>query len=179
MAKSARKVAFEKVERLCKERNLRLTPIRKRVLEILLEEGRALGAYEVLESLRRDGLKHQPPVAYRALEFLQENGFVHRVEGKKGYVVCTSPSEPHGPVLFVCDSCNDVKELRTPYLNEIAGGIESQCSLESASEANQHHAGKQEFLGSAHAIEILGCCKQCSEASELSSKLRRCKTGER
>ena len=170
MANSDRDEAFEKVERLCKERNLRLTPVRKRVLEILLEAGRALGAYEVLESLRRDGFGHQPPVAYRALEFLQENGFVHRVEGMKGYVACTSPSEPHGPVLLVCDSCNEVKELRTPHLEALAGGIGSYCSLESAAEAGQHHGGKQEFLASAHAIEILGCCKQCSEASELSSK---------
>ena len=170
MANSAREEVFEIVDRLCKERSLRLTPVRKRVLEILLEEGRALGAYEVLESLRKDGFGHQPPVAYRALEFLQENGFVHRVEGMKGYVACTSPSEPHSPVLLVCDSCNDVKELRTPYLEEIAGGIGSQCSLESSSEAGRHRAGNQDFLASAHAIEILGCCRQCSEASELSTK---------
>ena len=170
MANSAREEAFEKIDKLCEERNLRLTPVRRRVLEILLEEGRALGAYEVLDTLRKDGFGHQPPVAYRALEFLQENGFVHRVEGMKGYVACTSPSEPHGPVLLVCDSCNEVKELRTPHLEAIAGGIGSYCSLESAAEAGQHHGGKQEFLASAHAIEILGCCKQCSEASELSSK---------
>ncbi len=170
MANSGRDEAFEKVERLCKERNLRLTPVRKRVLEILLEAGRALGAYEVLESLRKDGFGHQPPVAYRALEFLQENGFVHRVEGMKGYVACTSPSEPHGPVLLVCDSCNEVKELRTPHLEEIAGGIGSHCSLESAAETGRHQAETEEFLASAHAIEILGCCKQCSEASGLSSK---------
>ena len=166
MANSAREEAFEKIDRLCEERNLRLTPVRRRVLEILLEEGRALGAYEVLDTLRKDGFGHQPPVAYRALEFLQENGFVHRVEGMKGYVACTSPSEPHGPVLLVCDSCNDVKELRTPHLEEIADGIGSLCSAESASEAERPHAGKQEFLASAHAIEILGCCRQCSEAIE-------------
>lgn len=166
MAKSSRSEDFEKIRRLCEERNLRLTPVRKRVLEILLEEGRALGAYEILETLRKDGFGHQPPVAYRALEFLQENGFVHRVEGMKGYVACSSPGEPHDPILLVCDSCNDVKELRTPHLERIAGGIGSQCSSESASKTEQHQAGKQDFLASAHAIEILGCCKQCSEASD-------------
>ena len=68
------------VERACKAEGLRLTPVRRRTMEILLEEHRALGAYDVLDRLRESGFGGQPPVACRALDFLVSNGFAHRVE---------------------------------------------------------------------------------------------------
>ena len=64
----------------CAADGLQLTPVRRRVLEILLERHRALGAYEILDVLRDEGLGSQPPVAYRALEFLTKHGFAHRIE---------------------------------------------------------------------------------------------------
>jgi Fur family zinc uptake transcriptional regulator len=78
--------ALTTVERACAERGLRLTPIRKRTLEILLEGHHALGAYDVLQKLSDDGLADKPPMAYRALNFLVEHGFVHRVERLNAYV---------------------------------------------------------------------------------------------
>lgn len=71
--------AMARATDLAATRGLRLTPVRRRVLEILLERHRALGAYEVLERLAAEGLGKQPPVAYRALEFLVENGLAHRI----------------------------------------------------------------------------------------------------
>ena len=59
--------AMARATDLAAARGLRLTPVRRRVLEILLERHRALGAYEVLERLAAEGLGKQPPVAYRAL----------------------------------------------------------------------------------------------------------------
>ncbi|MEL6691127.1 MAG: transcriptional repressor, partial [Pseudomonadota bacterium] len=70
----------------CAERNVRLTPVRRRVLEILLEEHHALGAYDVLDRLRDEGLGSQPPVAYRALEFLVKEGLAHRIERLNAFV---------------------------------------------------------------------------------------------
>ncbi len=67
--------ALAEAERLCAETGARLTPVRRRTLEILLEGHRALGAYEVLERLSAEGFGHQPPVAYRALDFLVEQGW--------------------------------------------------------------------------------------------------------
>jgi hypothetical protein len=60
-------------------RGVRLTPVRRRVLEILLEEHKAMGAYDVLTRLAAEGFGNQPPVAYRALEFLEDQGFAHRI----------------------------------------------------------------------------------------------------
>ncbi|MBD3679686.1 MAG: transcriptional repressor [Rhodobacteraceae bacterium] len=89
---------------------LRLTPVRRRALEILLEEHRALGAYEVLERLAEDGFGNQPPVAYRALDFLVEHGLAHRVRRLNAYAACMHPGEPHAPAFFICSECRAVAE---------------------------------------------------------------------
>jgi len=94
----------------CKQAGLQLTPIRKRVLEILLEEHRALGAYEILDRLRQEKLGSQPPVAYRALDFLVKNGFAHKIERMNAFVACTQPGEAHTPVFMICRECDTVAE---------------------------------------------------------------------
>jgi Fur family transcriptional regulator, zinc uptake regulator len=97
----------------CKQAGLQLTPIRKRVLEILLEEHRALGAYEILDRLRQENLGSQPPVAYRALDFLVKNGFAHKIERMNAFVACTQPGESHTPVFMICRECDTVAESST------------------------------------------------------------------
>mgnify|MGYP005994060147 CR=1 FL=1 len=94
----------------CKQAGLQLTPIRKRVLEILLEEHRSLGAYEILDRLRQENLGSQPPVAYRALDFLVKNGFAHKIERLNAFVACTLPGETHTPVFMICRKCDTVAE---------------------------------------------------------------------
>jgi len=89
---------------------LRLTPVRRRTLEILLESHRALGAYEVLDRLAGDGFGHQPPVAYRALEFLMAHGFAHRVRRLNAFAACMHPGETHAPAFFICRDCDLVAE---------------------------------------------------------------------
>ena len=98
------------VEDTCKERGARLTPIRRRVLEILLEEHRAMGAYDVLERLATDGLGSQPPIVYRALDFLVAQGFAHRIAHMSAFIACGQPSEEHMPVFLICRQCNRVAE---------------------------------------------------------------------
>jgi Fur family transcriptional regulator, zinc uptake regulator len=91
-------------------RGVRLTPVRRRVLEILLERHQAMGAYDVLQRLATDGYSNQPPVAYRALEFLVENGLVHRIQRLNAYVACMHPGEAHAPAFLICSTCNAVAE---------------------------------------------------------------------
>lgn len=102
------------VESACAERGLRLTPARARVLEILLASHEALGAYDVLERLRVAGHPAQPPVAYRALDFLVANGFAHRIEKLNAFVACAHPDEgaqtAHAPAFMICRACRRVAE---------------------------------------------------------------------
>ncbi|MEO0356818.1 MAG: transcriptional repressor [Pseudomonadota bacterium] len=97
----------------CDTAKIQLTPVRKRVLEILLQEHRAMGAYEVLDMLREEGLGSQPPVAYRALDFLVSHGFVHRIERLNAFVACAHPGQTHTPAFLICTECDAVAETQT------------------------------------------------------------------
>ena len=104
--------ALAEVERVCADKGLRLTPVRRRTLEILLESHRTMGAYDVLERLAAEGLGSKPPIAYRALGFLVDNGFAHRIEGRNGFVACAHPGERHDPAFLICRDCGKVGETR-------------------------------------------------------------------
>jgi len=94
----------------CADAGLRFTPIRQRVLEILLRDHRALGAYDVLDRMREQGLSAQPPAAYRALDFLVENGFAHKIERLNAFIACAHPCEEHAPAFLICRNCRSVAE---------------------------------------------------------------------
>jgi Fur family transcriptional regulator, zinc uptake regulator len=102
-------------------RGLRLTPARVRVLDLLSEAHRAMGAYELLDSLREAGLGSQPPVIYRALDFLIEAGFVHKIERLNAYIACCHPGqEPggdHGACFLICSRCRTVAEIEDGALD--------------------------------------------------------------
>lgn len=102
--------AMQDVEAHCAAHRLQFTPVRRRVLEILLKEHRAVGAYEILDVLRSEGLGSQPPVAYRALDFLVTHGFAHKIEKLNAFVACTHPGEDHAPAFLICRDCNKVSE---------------------------------------------------------------------
>jgi len=94
----------------CAAGRLRLTPVRRRVLEILLGAHRAMGAYDILGHLAAEGLGSQPPVVYRALDFLTGIGFVHRIEKLNAYVACSDPRPGHAPAFMICRGCDTVAE---------------------------------------------------------------------
>lgn len=102
--------ALAAAEARCAEDGLRLTPVRRKVLEILLQEHRALGAYALLDLLGEAGFGTQPPVAYRALDFLAAHGFVHKVERLNAFVACTHPGQDHAPAFMICRGCDAVAE---------------------------------------------------------------------
>lgn len=102
--------ALAAAEERCRAEGLRLTPVRRRVLEILLEGHEAMGAYDVLARLSEEGRGSRPPVAYRALAFLTEHGFAHRIEKLGAYVACARPGAEHEPAFLICTGCGAVAE---------------------------------------------------------------------
>ena len=129
---------------------IRLTPVRKRTLEILLEAHKAMGAYEVLERLAEEGFGNQPPVAYRALEFLVENGFAHRIRRLNAFAACMHPGEAHSPAFLICGTCNAVAE---------APAKEVRRAMEAAATAIGFEIERVN-------IEALGTCPACQEITE-------------
>lgn len=100
-------------EARCAADGLRFTPVRRKVLEILLHEHRALGAYAILDKLRDDGFGSQPPVAYRALDFLVVNGLAHKIERLNAFIACVHPSHAHTPAFMICRLCDSVAETHS------------------------------------------------------------------
>ncbi len=105
--------ALHQAEAHCRAQKLHFTPVRRRVLEILLQEHRALGAYEILDVLASEGLGSQPPVIYRALEFLVGHGLAHRIEQMNAYTACAHPGQSHVPAFLICRICKAVAEAET------------------------------------------------------------------
>lgn len=94
----------------CTAHGLNFTPVRRRALEILLSKHRAMGAYDLLEVLGEEGFGAQPPVAYRALDFLVKHGFAHKIERLNAFVACVHPGARHAPVFLICRACDAVAE---------------------------------------------------------------------
>jgi Fur family transcriptional regulator, zinc uptake regulator len=130
------------------ERGMRLTPVRRRALEVLREAHRALGAYDVLVRLAADGFGNQPPVAYRALEFLVDQGFAHRVDRLNAFVACWHPGEAHTPVFLICQTCKTVAE---------APATAVRVAVDQA-------AGALGFVVERLNAEVLGLCPACQDA---------------
>lgn len=137
-----------RAERVASARGLRLTPVRRRTLEILLEAHRALGAYEVLERLAAEGFGRQPPVVYRALDFLVDAGLAHRVQRLNAFAACMQPGEAHQPAFLICRACNAVAE---------APAMRVRAALEAA-------AAPLGFTPERVTIEALGLCAPCRAA---------------
>jgi len=102
--------ALDAAVAVCARDKLQLTPVRRRVLEILLRAHKAQGAYDILARLSAEGLGSQPPAVYRALDFLTTHGLAHRVEKLNAFVACTRPGPDHLPAFLICRSCQSVAE---------------------------------------------------------------------
>jgi Fur family zinc uptake transcriptional regulator len=136
-------------EAMVAEGGLRLTPVRRRVLEILLEAHRALGAYDVLNRLAAEGFGNQPPVVYRALDFLVEHGLAHRIQRLNAFAACMHPGQAHAPVFLICRTCHLVAE---------ADGGAVSAALKGA-------AGAAGFVVERSTVEALGLCPVCKAAA--------------
>lgn len=142
--------ALTQAESLVAQRGLRLTPVRRRTLEILLERHGAMGAYELLERLSAEGYGHQPPVAYRALDFLVEQGLAHRIRRLNAFAACAHPGEAHHAAFLICRGCNAVAEI----------------PAESMTEALAASAARTGFAVERVTVEALGQCAACRRGAE-------------
>jgi Fur family zinc uptake transcriptional regulator len=134
---------------LCAERAQRLTPIRRQVLEVLLESHNPLGAYEIMDRVAATGPRPAPITIYRALDFLRDNGLVHRIESRNAFVACVNNHATGDLVVFLlCERCGAVGEAA------------------SAAVADQLRAAARGagFTPKTPVIEIAGVCSHCNRS---------------
>jgi Fur family zinc uptake transcriptional regulator len=139
--------AIARAEALCAARDARLTPIRRQVLEVLADSHQPLGAYEVMDRLAGHGPRPAPITVYRALEFLVDNGLVHRIESRNAFLACINNHESGAPVVFlICERCGAVGESPSAEVTK---------TLATA-------AKRAGFTPKAPVIEITGVCSHCA-----------------
>jgi len=134
------------VETASRERGLRLTPLRHEVLNLIARARKPVKAYDLLESLRDKHAGAAPPTVYRALDFLLEHGFIHKLESINAFVSCEHPSEAHQVPFLICDICEGATELCDD--GAVAGLIAQR-------------AGTLGFRAKAQTLEVHGICKGC------------------
>lgn len=137
---------MDKVDYLCKTRNIRLTPQRRNVIELMLHADKAMSAYDLLDQLKQIEPQAKPPTIYRALDFLMEHGFVHKVESLNNYILCPHFDDTkHVSILFICNHCHSIIE-------EHASSIEKELQRL----ADNHHFSTRHSI-----LEIHGTCNRC------------------
>ena len=137
--------ALAMADAYCRERGEKLTPIRRKVLELLLTSGRATKAYSLLDEMRQIHPGSAPPTVYRALDSLLSAGLVHRIESINAFAVCHDLTQCQHGILVVCQQCGNVTELHEPKLRQaLVAQIEA---------AGYRLAGD--------GIELKGLCAQC------------------
>lgn len=142
--------ALRDAETLCARRGVRLTPARRRVLELIWQSHRPSGAYDLLERLAADGHRPSPPTVYRALDFLLRQGLVHRVSSRNAFVGCNHPGDDHMAQLFICDRCDVAFEQADGSLNRRI----------------RRNAMDLQFKIRTQTVEIAGLCPRCAGRSD-------------
>lgn len=131
-------------EILVGQKGQKLTRIRRKVLQLLIESDEPAKAYDLLSNLDGEG-SAKPPTIYRALDFLQEMGLAHKIESLNAYVACGHTSHNHSAVFLICDACGGAEELHA---------IETTASLLKETKAARFRID--------HAvIEARGTCRKC------------------
>jgi len=137
--------ALQQAEAICERRRVRLTPLRRRVLEAVWSGHKPVGAYDILTELTSERGMTAPPTVYRALEFLLENRLIHRIESLNAFVGCTKPGRDHAWQLLICRACGRVAEIGDAVLD--------RAVTEAASRAG--------FTLQRRTIELAGLCAAC------------------
>ncbi|CAM5785625.1 Fur family transcriptional regulator [Castellaniella caeni] len=139
---------LQTAEQLCKQRGTRLTPLRRLVLETLLRQPGSMKAYDLLDALRQAQPGAAPPTVYRALDFLTEQGLIHRLDAVNAWSACTDAAGHPHDLLIVCIRCGTVAELSDPALSQRLADCVSQAG----------------FVLDGHETELRAVCARCQAA---------------
>ncbi|MDF1583471.1 MAG: transcriptional repressor [Methyloprofundus sp.] len=144
--KSCMQHALKSAEQICTKKGVRLTVIRKRILELICTGHKAIGAYELLDLFKLEDPKAKPVTIYRALDFLMEAGLVHKIESLNAFIGCLQAEKQHKSVILICDNCKNAYELDATAVYD---------SLFALSESMQ-------FKPKCLTLELHGLCASCS-----------------
>ena len=144
--------ALARAEAVCRQRGARLTPLRRRVLELVWGSHRAVKAYDLLAALGDAEGAAKPPTVYRTLEFLMDLGLVHRIDSLNAFVGCPQPNRRHSAQFLICGGCGEVSEMNAASIDR----------------AVADQAAGSGFALSRQIIELHGKCPHCAALPQSS-----------
>ncbi len=140
---------LSRAEQTCALQGARLTGQRRDVLNCVAQSHSAVGAYDIIERMAEKGARPAPITVYRALDFLESHGLVHRIESRNAFVACSHPHAGRPAAMLVCEACGLVAEFDMPELF---------AELKAAAEG-------QGFAPARTVVEMTGRCAACREAA--------------
>lgn len=137
---------LHRMEASSRHQGINLTAQRRLVLQLMLAQNKMISAYDLLDELRKIEPQAKPPTIYRALEFLLQYGFIHKVQSNNSYILCPHFERPeHLFILLICDECKTILEEESHQVDALL--IEK--------------AQRHDFKIHHKLIEINGKCKNC------------------
>lgn len=140
--------ALDRADTLCAAQGARLTELRRAVLELVWRRHEPVGAYALLDALKRSHPQAAPPTVYRALDFLTAHGLIHRIESRNAYIGCDHPEEPHAGQFLICAKCRSAAEIDDPAVTR----------------ALSNSANGLGFTVTRQTVELSGLCPTCQRA---------------
>lgn len=132
---------------LCKQKNLRMTQLRRRVLHLIIQASKPMSAYALVSLYKESesGAGITATTVYRTLDFLEENGLVHRLATRNAYISCLNPGHSLHGQFWICKRCDAVMEIHAEAITRAI----SSC------------ADSQQFLVQGQVVEVIGLCQSC------------------
>jgi Fur family zinc uptake transcriptional regulator len=139
---------LSEAEQRCETAGESLTPLRRKVLELLMDEPGPAKAYDLLPKLDTEKGQAKPPTIYRALDFLVRMGLAHRIESLNAFVACDVGACARSTIFLICEKCGGAEEFDAGH------------ALVDLTEA----ASKDGFAIKRTMIEASGVCSTCQPA---------------
>jgi Fur family transcriptional regulator, zinc uptake regulator len=135
----------------CARNGVQLTKLRRQVLALVLDSDGPATAYQLLDRLKQTHKGAAPPTVYRALDFLLEQGLVHKLTRINAFIPCAESGHHHHAVQFlICRNCGTVAEIEDQAVDKALA-----------------HAAERAGFHPAHAVvELDGTCAACGEAEK-------------
>lgn len=140
-------------KKICEQNKVRFTTLRQDIYALILQAGKPIGAYDLINALQVERNKDNasnpvnisPPTVYRSLEFLLDQGLIHKLGSINAYIPCCHPRHAHTTAFLICDNCHNVQEFSNLPVNEIVSYSESDA----------------QFQVTKSTIELSGLCRDC------------------
>ena len=152
---------LNQAHKICQQRGVTLTNLRRRILGLILDTAVPIGAYELLDQLREERRGAAPPTVYRTLDFLLEQGLIHKLERLSAFVGCVAgctigsaaDGHEHAAQFMICRICGRVIEMQN---HDVSAAL-AKAALRSG------------FVIKIVTVEAEGLCKMCLPTGKRSA----------